>query len=712
LGENFSGYLNKYDTRIFTFNSNEQPLFNDDSTSFNTLNAIYNLQSKQTSVNDWRFYEEAFDKFNYIARRVITDSAGTAMQGYLFVISKPLKYGDDTYRPELFSKQFNYNSVSGQNYAYAVYKNGELISSFNDYSFPVHLPKSQRYTTGYFAESINGFSLLWYSSGDNRTVLLVKRKTYLQEAITLFAYLFLVFLFLWATYRFLLSFIKCGLNKHLWKEELQLNFRSQVQTTIVSISIFSFIVIGVSTIFFFINRHNRTNKERLSRTIQIMQGEVENALQQHATFDDVIKIYEEVASADLQYKMDRISEIHGVEVNVYDTEGNLRVSSQPYYYNKGLLSRKMNPLAYYKMQREFLVQTVEEEKVGTQSYLSIYAPVRDQSGITYAYVNIPYFTSQNELKQEISSFLVTLINLNAFIFLIAGLIAYLVTNRITGSFTFISEKMKEMKLGTKNEAIVWNRKDEIGELVQEYNRMVQQLEESASLLAKSEREDAWREMARQVAHEIKNPLTPMKLSIQYLQKAIESNAADTKIISQNVAKTLVEQIDYLSNIASDFSNFANIANPRIEKINLAESLKSVIDLFMMGERTQIRFTNRNDEAPIFVMGDKTQLNRLFTNLVRNAIDAVPEKEREAIVTISYRLDGPAVLVEIADNGTGINSELHEKIFNPNFTTKNSGTGLGLAMCKGIVEQMKGDIWFETRLQEGTTFFVWLPIHKS
>jgi nitrogen fixation/metabolism regulation signal transduction histidine kinase len=400
--------------------------------------------------------------------------------------------------------------------------------------------------------------------------------------------------------------------------------------------------------------------------------------------------------------VNRISEIHGVDVNVYDPGGLLRVSSQPYYYNKGLLSRRMNPEAYYDLSAEMLVQSIQIEKVGLRKYMSIYVPVRDEKGHSYAYVNIPYFTSQNELRQEISSFLVTLINLNAFIFLIAGLTAFFVTNRITSSFNFISEKMKEIKLGKTNEAIVWNRNDEIGELVTEYNRMVQQLEASAALLAKSEREGAWREMARQVAHEIKNPLTPMKLSIQYLQKAVNDNAADSKAISQNVAKTLVEQIDYLSNIASEFSNFANIGNAQLELINLRQSLQSVIDLFGLNTENKIIF--QHDEESIWVMGDKTQMNRLFTNLIRNAMESVPP-ERIPTVVVQLETNKQSVTVSVKDNGSGIKPEVRDNIFDPNFTTKTSGTGLGLAMCKGIVEQMKGEIWFETENGTGTVFYV-------
>jgi signal transduction histidine kinase len=705
ISENFSGYLNAYETEIYTFDKNEQPLFNLDSISFNTLNTVYNLQSKKTSVGDWKYYEESFDKFYYIARKVVVDLTSTNTQGYVFVISRPKRYADEKFNPELFSQSTNPSSNSHQFDAYAIYKSGELINSVNDYPFPIHLDVVKPGQTTIKKVIQKGYSELWYTPSKNLTVVIAKSQNRLLETITLFAYLFCVFLLMLTFFRLVQYFLQLGFRTARWKNQLQLTFRTQVHTTIIGISIISFLVIGASTIFFFVNRHSRINKERLSRTIAIMKSEVETALSNHTVFDDVLKLYDDVSSAELQGKINRISEIHGVDVNIYDPNGNLRLSSQPYYYNKGLLSRKTDPLAYYKLSSKYLVQIIEDEKVGSLSYMSIYVPVRDAAGQTYAYLNIPYFTSQNELKQEISNFLVTLINLNAFIFLIAGLIAFFVTSRITNSFAIISEKMKEIKLGKTNEAIVWNRNDEIGELVQEYNRMVKQLEESANMLARSEREGAWREMARQVAHEIKNPLTPMKLSIQYLQKAINSNSADVKQISQNVAKTLVEQIDYLSNIASDFSNFANIGNPRMERVNLVTSVRSVVELFNMQENAQVAFTTAIGDA--FIMADKTQLNRLFTNLIRNAIEAAGQED--AVVELHFEVQNEKALVSVSDNGKGIPADLQQKIFYPNFTTKTSGTGLGLAMCKSIVEQMKGDIWFTTEQQKGSTFFVELPL---
>ena len=266
--------------------------------------------------------------------------------------------------------------------------------------------------------------------------------------------------------------------------------------------------------------------------------------------------------------------------------------------------------------------------------------------------------------------------------------------------------MKKINLEKRNEFIVWNRKDELGDLVAEYNKMISKLDESAVALAKTEREGAWREMARQVAHEIKNPLTPMKLSMQYLQKSIENNAPNVKELTESVAKTLIEQIDHLNHIAGEFSQFANIENLKKEKFDVNEALMTVLHLYSSNNR--LEFYQHLLPENVIIEADKTHINRLFTNLILNAIQAMPENST-ARITVNEYLHNDNVVISISDNGTGIAVEVQSKIFTPNFTTKTSGTGLGLAMCKRMVEQAKGEIWFETKPGAGTTFFVLLPL---
>jgi two-component system nitrogen regulation sensor histidine kinase NtrY len=462
----------------------------------------------------------------------------------------------------------------------------------------------------------------------------------------------------------------------------------------------------VATILFFINRYERDQRDALSRTIKIMVNELETKFSKDDAVLDAVMLYSDSSRADLEALMTEITDIHGSDVNFYDTLGTLKVYSNPLIYKKGVISNKMNPMAFYQLRHNRAIQVVADEKIGLTDYKSIYTPIRDKDGNAYAYLNVPSFRNQGELTQEISNFLVTVINLNAFIFLVAGAIALVITNRITSSFTIIGQKMRDINLNKTNQEIQWRRKDEIGELVNEYNKMVLKLDDSANALAKSEREGAWRQMARQVAHEIKNPLTPMKLSIQYLQKAIDNNSPNVKEMTGNVANTLIEQIDHLSKIASDFSQFANIGNPRNEVFNLHDLLGSLTLLYEATERLELSW--QKVDQRLMMMADKTQLNRLFTNLLQNAVEACENKDR-ILIRISEQMDGNYVIITVSDNGDGVPDHIQSKIFTPNFTTKSSGTGLGLAMSKSIAEQAQGDIWFETSEGRGTTFFVKLPV---
>lgn len=702
---NYSGFLNKYDTRLYVYDSSNTALDNEDPTTYEALNIIFSVQSKPTTNPDLYYYETAFDKFNYIIRREVTDSSNRKL-GSFFIVSNLKNFSREALFPELFRQSKGVDPENSPIYSNAVYTKNRLISPLGNYPFATWL-KNEELPSQEFTLKRNGdFDELWYRASKDKVVVIARKRETAIEAITLFSYIFCAFLFLVALVQIIIYILRTGYKWEGVKKLLQLNIRSQVHSTIIFISIFSFLIIGAATISFFISRNKQSNSEKLSRTMKIMVNEMEKKMADHNTFDDVIKIYDSITNNNLQKLVDDVSDIHGVDVNVYDLNGDLQVSSEANVYTKGVLSKKMEPRAFFHLDRLRQVQHVQEEKVGNFTYLSIYSPVRDQQGIVDAYVNIPYFTSRPELRQEISNFLVTIINLNAFIFLIAGLIALFITNRITHSFSIISNKMKEVNLGKLNEEIVWNRNDEIGDLVKEYNKMVTKLGDSATALAKSEREDAWREMARQVAHEIKNPLTPMKLSIQYLQKAINSNQPNVKELSGSVASTLVEQIDHLSKIAADFSQFANIGNTKTELFDLHDIIRSLNNLYQPNELIEIEWNPIDD--PAFVNLDRTQMNRLFTNLYMNAEQAC-KGNSICYIKVSEKSTGENLVITIEDNGEGIAEEIHERIFIPNFTTKSSGTGLGLAMCKGIVEQAKGKIWFETEKGKGTKFFVELPL---
>ncbi len=703
ISANIAGYLNKYDTRIFVFDSALQSVNNDEPLTYAELNNLYMVQSKPTEIEGLHYNEKSYDQLTYITKREVGDSASL---GSVFVISTPKKYSTDALYPELFRVISPTDAENSPIYSYAVYKNKLLVAASAKYPFSISLTQADMPIAEYERRLRGDYDELWYRAANQKVIVVVKKQDSLIESITLFSYLFCSFLIMVALLQLLTMLLRTGDEKKSWNIFQQLNIRSQIHSTIIFISVFSFFIIGLATIQFFTARYNRNNIDKLSRTSGIMVREMQKRVAASSTFDDVIKIYDSVTNTNLQQLIEEVATVHNVDVNVYDLQGNLQVSSEAEVYRRGILSTKMHPEAFYHVSRLRQVQFVQDETMSSLEYLSIYAAVRDEKGQVYAFLNIPYFLSHIDINQEISNFLVTIINLNAFIFLIAGIIALFITNTITRSLTIIGDKMKAVSLGRTNEEIVWNRNDEIGQLVKQYNTMVQQLEASAEALAKSEREGAWREMARQVAHEIKNPLTPMKLSIQYLQKAINNNQPNIQGLTASVAQTLVEQIDHLSKIAADFSQFANIGNYKPQLLDLHQVLQGLIDLFSSDPRVEISW--KHADQPLMMKADKTQLNRLFTNLITNAIDACSGNEI-CKVDISEIADAGHVTVTVADNGEGIPEEIRSRIFTPNFTTKSSGTGLGLAMCKSIVEQAEGEIWFETEKGLGTRFFVRLPV---
>ncbi|MFZ1529910.1 MAG: HAMP domain-containing sensor histidine kinase [Ferruginibacter sp.] len=705
LNNNFSGYTNKYDTKIFTYGSHEEPLFNSEPASFNQLNSILNTQARPTGIRGLYYYDESFDRFSYISKKTIVDSSRNLV-GYVFILVHPKNSSAEKLSPELFSKGIDNSIESSSAYATAIYKNGKLISSHNDYSFPTKLPDGFVANYRFYMENRKSHNELWYNPGNEKIIVIAKRNDVGIESITLFSYLFGGFLLLSAAFWFLSVLMRARLKPGYIADELKLSIRNQIHGTIIFFSILSFFIIGIATILFFISRYESNNREKLSTTIRIMERDLKKSISASWLINDTLKM---AGENNYETAIRQIADIHGVDVNLYDLEGDLKVSSLPLPYLKGIVSTRMDPAAYYHLGKEKEVQYFQKEQIGRLRYLSNYVPVIDSAGNERAYLNIPYFTSQSKLKQEISNFLVTIINLNAFIFLIAGIVALFITNRITNTFSLIGEKMKRIHLGTRNERIEWHRNDEIGSLVNEYNKMVDKLEESAHALAKTEREGAWKEMARQVAHEIKNPLTPMKLSMQFLQKSIATNAPNVKELTDKVANTLVEQIDHLSTIANEFSQFANIENASKEKTDINESLRS-IQLLYTGNSEAI-FNWELLAQPVYIYADKTHINRLFTNLILNGLQAVPEA-RVPQITVSEELAADHVLIKVSDNGTGISPELEPRIFTPNFTTKSSGTGLGLAMCKRIIEQKNGEIYFETSAEEGTTFFVKIPLYQD
>lgn len=710
----FQGYLNRFRIDIYAYDENGNSLFPGDTMSLTSFNRqIFGNPATAPSLvpgNDLYYHERSFNDFSYIAKKEFRNNQNE-VTGWLVYTLTPKPVNNQRLYPELLVD----GDVSdpGRDYAsaysYAIYDKGILVSSNSDFPFPIRLYYYNDLPTGDVeTRSVQGYSELIYRASPEKIVIVAKENRMFIEFITLFAWMFCLFLLIIVIYKALDLLIKARMRLSNMRSLINVSIRRKVHGTVIFVVIFSFLILAVTTIEFYIYRSELQNREKLSKTMRDVAKDVEKVFENQRDLDQVGDMYDSGLLKKLSSSLSDIADERALDINIYDRDGNMQTTTQPMMTDRGLISSKMDPQAFYRLSRLEEIQFIHTEYIGKMPFLSGYMPLRNQdTHEVIAYLNVPYFATQNELNQQISNFLVALINFNAFIFLIAGMVALLITNSITRSFSLVTEKLRHVNLGQRNDEIEWDKDDEIGALVKEYNKMVRKLEVSASRLAKSEREGAWREMARQVAHEIKNPLTPMKLSIQYLQRAIANDSPNVKELSRNVAGTLVEQIEHLSNIASDFSAFARIGEPNNEEVLLNEVVHSLTSLYQSHEDCEVNYIPPAQD--IYVFADKTQMNRLFTNLVLNAIQAIPA-DRKGIITVRMQQTSDQyVIVSVADNGEGISTEVQSRIFVPNFTTKSSGTGLGLAMCKNIAEQARGEIWFETRLNEGTTFYVKLPL---
>ncbi|MEX0637085.1 MAG: methyl-accepting chemotaxis protein, partial [Ferruginibacter sp.] len=475
INNNFSSYSNRFYTKVLTYNDVEAPLYNEDNISYNELNTILNTQSKPTGVGGLYYYDEAYDKFSYISKKEIKDTLGNIL-GTIFILVTPKKIRNEKLYPELFSKGINNAIENSSLYAFAIYNKKKLISSFNDYPFSSVLPDYKFLGKEYLLINKNEHDELWYKAGPDKLIVIVKETRWTLQFFTLFSYFFCSFLFVMALLWILTAFVNSKFSWHKLRQYWYLSIRNQIHGIIIFISTVSFTVIGIATILFFISRYQSNNQEKLSRVIQIMKNQMSTSLLNGWQMSDQIQVTAESNSQTVETEVLKIAEIHGVDVNIYDLKGNLRLASLPLPYIKGIVSTKMEPLAFYHLHDRREIQYFQKEKIGNLAFVSSYVPVFDANGNTAAYLNIPYFTSESKLQQEIANFLVTIINLNAFIFLIAGIVALFIANRITYSLAVIGDKMKDIHLGKVNAAIVWTGNDEIGSLVNEYNKMLSKLD--------------------------------------------------------------------------------------------------------------------------------------------------------------------------------------------------------------------------------------------
>jgi len=696
------GYFNKYNLKLSAFDVSGNSVQNDDTTN---LSVYRNAIENDTSADALHYISDTSLNYSYLSI-ISFKNDSTNLGSFVLRLIPKIYYGQNVY-PELLLGSNVTVSNNLNNYAYAIYQNDKLIAQYGDFPYSYYWNKDYQFGKEdfVFIEELEWEHSIQKFTNGKKVLVSVQREPVFEPVAT-FSYLFTFFFAAVLLLLLVLRFVSVQTIDEVLPENFYLSFRTRINYSMLVMIVISFVIIGIITISFFSRQYDNFYTDRLLRKEKVVHASLEYFIQKNR--NDANLLNEDI-NKELNFEVARLADINSIDINLFNREGDLVVSSQPVIYEKGLVSKKMNPDAYFELANNKTAQITEQENIGGLKYLATYAPVRNNKGEAVAYIGIPYFERSKNINDEVSSFLIALMNVYVFLLICAAVLAYFISNSITRPLTIISEKLRVLNLNKVNEPIEWNSKDEIGILVNEYNKMIAELDQSAQKLAKGERESAWREMAKQIAHEIKNPLTPMKLSIQYLQRAIDEGNPNINELAKKVTKTLEEQIENLSSIATAFSSFAKMPKAQNEIINLNELLKHIADLFAREEDTTVTFTS-SSQIPL-VFADKNQMVSVFNNLVKNAIQSIPE-QRKGFVDVHVKDEDGWITVSVSDNGSGIPSDNYDKVFVPNFTTKSSGTGLGLAITKQIIDGTGGRIWFESAENVGTTFYIRLKQNEN
>ena len=577
-------------------------------------------------------------------------------------------------------------------YSYAKYLNNRIISYSGTYNYSTTL--DDIYKKGYSTIRKEGYLHFVNKASPENIIIISRPERSIFPYIVTFSYIV-----------FFYSLMIFGLirtrRKSIFPSVPRNSFRWKITFLIMASLVFALLALGTGSIWFSLSYFTESNRTKMEEKMQSVQSTLSYYSKSAQRYNDPqfnnIKLFE---------AMNRLSSNTQIDINIYRPDGLLLRTTQPEIYDRFLIGARMNPKAYKEIVYNKKKQFVNRENIAKLKYYSLYAPLFNEEGKLIAIANIPYFSRQSEIMNDASSIIAAIINIYLLLLLAAVFGGIGLSNSLSKPLAEISRKMQLLDISQRPEHIDYSNRDELGILVAAYNKMVDDLEESTTQIAHSEREQAWREMARQIAHEIKNPLTPMRLSIQHLVRLKQQNVEGWQEKFEGLASSLIEQIDILSDAAGEFSSFSRFYSEELSNTELNRLIREQIILFNTSDNVSIRFVSDHHEA--FVMSRKTQITRVLVNLLSNAVQAVDSQSKGEIL-VTLKKEEEHYVVSIEDDGPGVPDNLTHRLFKPNFTTKNSGTGLGLAICRSIMEQSQGAIEYNrSDVLGGAKFTVRIP----
>ncbi len=703
-----SGYLAKFDYESYFYDANNQPLGKYSKNEIEEFRKNVIEQSIKVTSNFYRLKSQ-IGSHDYFAQFKIPYAKNNWGTVIVKLTNKSFSY--NLSYPGILSEGRLNNlqmDILKKN-SFVIYKDDEIIQQSGNFSYPLTPREFSKQKFEYdILEKNDGYIHMSFRPDDYTLIVMSCPKinlwTYLTTTSTIFIILFIFLavssLIMWS-FKILknrnFKFKNFKYSIYLLRNKVQ--YSSRIQTYFVITVILSLLFSGLISFISIDKQLEQNNENNRLQYIAEIGKRIELTLNSNQAFDDY---------STLSNYLNVLSRSVSTDFTLYNKAGMMIYSSQPKIFDQKLLSKYINPNAFYQLSKLHKSEVLEQEQIGTFTYPSSYTVIKNNDLKTVAYLGIPFYSANKDSDINKNILSNTLINIYALILLIIGFIAAFLANKITEPLNIIKRKLSETSIDQNNEPIFWQRNDEIGALIKEYNIMILKLDDTAKKLVRAERENVWREMAQQVAHEIKNPLTPMKLGIQHLSRSFEANDPKFPDRFKQISTSFIEQIDSLTDIANEFSAFAKLPTAKLVTINILDKVSKSVDVYSNNPNVNIQIINATEKEKVFVMGDKGQLLRLFNNLIKNAIEAAISKKRITIQIIINIIPDHIVEIQVRDNGSGIPTDVQKMIFTPNFTTKSSGTGLGLAFVKQTVEGMGGDIDYETAEGKGTTFTIHVP----
>ncbi|RYE35676.1 MAG: HAMP domain-containing histidine kinase [Sphingobacteriaceae bacterium] len=701
----FDDYLSAYSFKMYAYNNQHHCISGQqdfDLNVFQNLVLFGSLQVKGTTC----FYRitDAFGMRRYFA--LIPVKKGQEPEGTLVVDLKSKFLENSVSFPQLLSNENSVQQNNLKNYSYAFYRDNVLLNQNGKYEYNRNNNEFKgqlnRYVPLETTNASGSYSHIIFQPTARKLIVVSMEDKGFADKLSIFVFFFVIFLsftlLVTAFYWFWRRIKDLNFNHFIWSLQVAGNnllYKTRIQFSMVASVVITLLIIGFVTLITFGTQDRKQQDDLNHEKIKKIANDYESQFVDSKS----------TSREEQELKFSAFAGNYGVDLILYDTSGIPVFYTQPKLYNSGLIGRRMNATAFIEMQHLQKSELLNDEEIGRFKYKSAYMPIYNNGNKVVSYLQLPYFSNEAEYKSRIGYFINSMLNVYALVLVAVGLFAVFIAKRITNPLNLIQQGLTNTMYGRKTEPINWKRNDEIGSLVKEYNKMIASLELSAGKLAKSERENAWREMAKQIAHEIKNPLTPLKLGLQLLSKSWKDKDPKFDMKFQKFSLSFIEQIETLSRIATEFSDFAKLPDAKPEVVNIFDVISRATNIFSQSETMRIDFI---PAAELYLIrADKDQLMRCFNNLLKNAIEAMPENHK-GVITITYQTTKDSIQVEVKDNGNGIPENLRSSIFQPNFTTKSSGTGLGLAFIKNAIENAGGKIWFESETDVGTTFFLLFP----